>query len=168
MFFAYALAGWPPDALAASLREAWPLLSIHVALQILIIGLGEELGWRGWLLPSLTARYGLSGATLFTGIIWYIWHFPILLGGAADAFWFALAISGFSVLYSAMWVRSGQSAILPAVAHGSVNAAVVFLTAVLPDADHGVAWNILCGMVAACGLGVLLWTRTPWAQMSKV
>jgi len=80
VFFAYALAGWRPDALAASLREAWPLLSIHVPLQILIIGLGEELGWRGWLLPSLTARYGLSGATLFTGIIWYIWHFPILLG----------------------------------------------------------------------------------------
>lgn len=93
---------------------------------------------------------------------------PHPAGGAADAFWFALAISGFSVLYSAMWVRSGQSAILPAVAHGSVHAAVVFLTAVLPDADHGVAWNILCGMVAACGLGVLLWTRTPWAQMSKV
>ena len=168
VFFAYVLAGSPPEALAAILRETWPLLLIHVALQIFIVGLGEELGWRGWLLPSLTVRYGVSGATLFTGVIWYIWHLPILLGGAADAFWFALAISGFSILYSAMWVRSGQSAVLPAVAHGSVNAAVVFLTTVLPDAEHRVAWNILCGMVAACGLGVLLWTRAQWAQTSKV
>jgi membrane protease YdiL (CAAX protease family) len=168
VFFAYAWAGWPPEVLAASLGEAWPLLLTHVALQILIVGLGEELGWRGWLLPNLTARYGLSGATLFTGIIWYIWHFPILLGGAADAFWFALAIGGFSILYSAMWIRSGQSAFLPAVAHGSVNAPVVFLTAVLPDAEHGAAWNILCGMVAACGLGVLLWTRAQWRQAPQV
>ena len=168
VFSAYGWAGSPPGALAASLGEAWPLLLIHVALQILIVGLGEELGWRGWLLPDLAARYGLSRATLFTGIIWYIWHLPILLTGVADAFWFALAISGFSILYSAIWVRSGRSAVLPAIVHGSVNAAIVFLTAVLPDANHGAAWNILCGTVAACGLGVLLWTRAQWRQASDV
>jgi membrane protease YdiL (CAAX protease family) len=168
VFCAYALAGWPADALVASLGEAWPLLLIHVALQILIVGVGEELGWRGWLLPNLTARYGLSRSTLSTGIIWYIWHFPILLGGAADAFWFALAITGFSILYSAMWVRSGQSAVLPAIAHGSVNAAVVFLTAMLPDAEHRTSWNILCGMVAACGLGMLLWARAQGRQASEI
>lgn len=164
VFIAYAWAGSSPETLAARLRGAWPLLLLHVALQVLIVGLGEELGWRGWLLPRLTARHGLSGATLFTGIIWYFWHFPILMGGAADAFWFALAISGFSILYSAMWAGSGQSAILPAIAHGSVNAAVVFLTTVLPDAAHGAAWNILCGTVAALGLGALLWTRAQWRR----
>jgi membrane protease YdiL (CAAX protease family) len=161
---AYAWAGLRPETLAATLSEAWPLLLVHLALQVLIVGLGEELGWRGWLLPNLTTRFGLSGATLVAGIIWYLWHFPILLGGAGDAFWFALAITGFSILFSVLWLRSGQSAVLPAIAHGSVNAAVVFLTAALPDAEHRAAWNILCGMLAVSGLGALLWTRAQWRK----
>lgn len=164
---AYAWAGSQPETLAAALSEAWPLLLVHVALQILIVGLGEELGWRGWLLPNLTERYGLSVATLITGIIWYFWHFPILLGGAGDAFWFALAITGFSILFSVFWLRSGQSAVLPAIAHGSINAAVVFLTAALPDTEHRAAWNILCGIVAAAGLAAMLWTRAQWRRSSE-
>jgi membrane protease YdiL (CAAX protease family) len=118
-------------------------------------------------LPNLTERYGLSVATLITGIIWYFWHFPILLGGASDVFWFALAITGFSILFSVFWLRSGQSAVLPAIAHGSINAGVMFLTAALPDTEHTAAWNILCGIVAAAGLAAMLWTRAQWRKSSE-
>ena len=163
---AYACAGSPLGTLMSALGEAWPLLLTHIVLQILIVGLGEELGWRGWLLPTLTVRHGLSRATLVTGIVWYLWHFPILLGGVHDAFWFAVAIAGLSMIFSTIWLRSGQSAVLPAMAHGSVNAAVVFLTAALPEADHKGAWSILCGMLAVCGLGAFLWTRAQWGKVS--
>ena len=168
VFSAYAWVGQSQEALVASLRDAWSLLLVHLVLQIVIVGVGEELGWRGWLLHNLANRHGLFRATLLTGIAWYVWHFPILLGGVADAFWFALAIGGFSIVYSAMWARSGQSALLPAIAHGSVNAAVVFLTTMLPEADHRAAWNILCGMVAASGLGMLFWTRVQSLRPSEV
>jgi len=163
----YALAGSPLGTLAIALRETWQLLLVHIALQVLIIGLCEELGWRGWLLPTLTARYGLSRATLFTGVVWYIWHLPILLGGVNDALWFALAIAGLSLIFSVLWLRSGQSAALPAVAHGSLNAAVVFLTAALPGADHKAAWSVLCGMLAASGVAAFLLTRAEWRETSE-
>jgi uncharacterized protein len=164
---AYAGAGLPLRTIGAGLRDTWPLLLVHFAFQILVIGLGEELGWRGWLLPKLTATHGLSRATLFTGIVWYFWHFPILLGGIDDAFWFAMAVTGLSIIFSVIWFRSGRSAVAPAIAHGSVNAPVVFFTTVLPDADHQVAWKYLCGILATCGLIALLWTRAQWRRTSE-
>jgi membrane protease YdiL (CAAX protease family) len=164
---AYTGAGLPLQAIAIALREAWPLLLAHFVLQALVVGLGEELGWRGWLLPKLAATHGLSRAALFTGIVWYLWHFPILMGGLRDAFWFALAIAGLSALLSAIWLRSGRRAALPAIAHGSINAPVVFFTAVLPNAGHHqAAWELLCGMLAVCGLGAMLWARSQWRKVS--
>lgn len=164
VFASYVGAGTSLPFLGATLRDAWPLLLAHITLQILVVGMGEELGWRGWLLPSLTNRHGLPRAALLTGIVWYFWHLPILLGGLSDAFWFALAISGLSILLSSLWAKSGQGALLPAIAHGSINAPVVFLTAQLPDAHHATAWKILCGFLAILGLVAVYWTRADWRK----
>lgn len=162
VFASYAGAGLSLPTLATAMREAWPLLLAHFSLQILIVGLGEELGWRGWLLPALTERHGLFHATLLTGIVWYFWHLPLLLGGVGDAVWFAVGIGGLSLLYSTIWVLSGRSAALPAIAHGSVNAPIIYLTAQLSAADHAAAWRFLCGALAAVGLVALLATRACW------
>ena len=161
---AYSAAGLPLDAFARAVSQAWPLLLVHLVLQILIVGLGEELGWRGWLLPTLTARYGLARATALTALIKYFWHLPILLGGMADAAWFALAICGLSILFALLlrWARG--SVLASAGAHGSINAPLVFLSATLPQADHRRAWSYLCGMLMISGLVALICTRRCWAN----
>lgn len=43
-------------------------------------GLGEEIGWRGFLLPRLMPL-GKFGAYLLLGVIWMLWHLPLLLVG---------------------------------------------------------------------------------------
>lgn len=45
--------------------------------------LGEELGWRGFLQPRLTEKFNGNKikATLTTGIIWGIWHAPVICMG---------------------------------------------------------------------------------------
>lgn len=65
-------------------------LGLLVAVQLLIIPfgavvnglatIGEELGWRGWLLPSLRPL-GTWPALLITGAIWGLWHSPVILLG---------------------------------------------------------------------------------------
>lgn len=40
---------------------------------------GEEIGWRGFLLPRLTRRFGFTTGCLVSGIIWAVWHYPGLL-----------------------------------------------------------------------------------------
>jgi uncharacterized protein len=41
--------------------------------------LGEEIGWRGFLAPRLAERYGFTAASLVSGAIWAVWHYPALL-----------------------------------------------------------------------------------------
>ena len=58
-------------------------------LQILLIGpiinmiptLGEELGWRGYLLPKLRMLMSDRKALVLTGVIWFLWHAPMLVIG---------------------------------------------------------------------------------------
>ncbi len=64
------------------------LLSIQV-LQVVILGpviniiptLGEELGWRGYLLPKLRRFFSDRAALVVTGVIWGIWHLPVIVMG---------------------------------------------------------------------------------------
>lgn len=67
---------------------AWPRL-VTFGLQVPLLltfgvfsrfpnTLGEELGWRGFLLPQLSRRYGFTAGCLVTGIIWAVWHYPLL------------------------------------------------------------------------------------------
>ena len=47
----------------------------------LIPCLGEEWGWRGYLLPKVAARMKFLPTVLLTGFIWGIWHAPIIVTG---------------------------------------------------------------------------------------
>jgi len=94
--------------------------------------LGEELGWRGWLLPKLLPL-GVVPALLISGVIWGLWHAPlILLGynyGNAPG-WLALAaMVAMTTVIGAVfsWLRIRSESVWPAaLAHGSLNAAAGF------------------------------------------
>jgi membrane protease YdiL (CAAX protease family) len=48
----------------------------------IIFAAGEELGWRGFLAPELYKRLSYTAASVLTGVIWAVWHFPIIIAGA--------------------------------------------------------------------------------------
>ncbi len=43
---------------------------------IAFIAVGEEYGWRGFLLPRLMDKFNLLYSSIILGLIWGIWHFP--------------------------------------------------------------------------------------------
>lgn len=165
---AYATIGIPLGSLADAIAQYWPLLLAHIVLQILVTGLGEEIGWRGWLLPSLAERHGMARATVITGTVWYFWHFPILLGGVSVALWFAVAVAGISTLLSLLWRRSGGSVVPAAIAHGSINAPFYFFATAFPGADDQLAWQAMGGLLALAAVGALLLLRTNAPQKSEI
>jgi len=41
--------------------------------------IGEEIGWRGIMYPALKEKYGKTKGRITGGIIWGIWHWPMML-----------------------------------------------------------------------------------------
>ena len=41
--------------------------------------LGEEAGWRGYMMPHLKKQLGLLNGRLLGGVIWGVWHWPLML-----------------------------------------------------------------------------------------
>jgi len=50
-----------------------------LVVQLLRSGFGEEPGWRGFLLPRLKARFEGEKYIWVLGLIWSIWHWPIVI-----------------------------------------------------------------------------------------
>lgn len=95
----------------------------------LLPALGEELGWRGWLLPKLMA-YGPVPAILVSGVLWGLWHAPLILLGynypLAPGWLGMLMMTGMCIVVGAVfgWLRIRSQSVWPAaLAHGAFNAA---------------------------------------------
>ena len=63
----------------ATLGLGLPLLATLGMASSLSTALGEEIGWRGFLLPRLAGRFGLFFGAMLSGVIWAVWHYPGLL-----------------------------------------------------------------------------------------
>jgi len=48
-------------------------------VQSLATALGEEIGWRGFLVPELFKTMGFTSAALFSGVVWACWHYPLVI-----------------------------------------------------------------------------------------
>jgi uncharacterized protein len=92
--------------------------------------LGEELGWRGFLLQRLI-QAGIPAPLFITGLIWAAYHWPLILAGvyspggrSANKF---LSIAVFTILVIAVsylfsWLRLWSGSVWPAcLAHGLWN-----------------------------------------------
>lgn len=69
-----------PDMQAAQIINLIVVTAISPIINV-IPTLGEELGWRGYLLYGLKDSCGSMKAVLFTGVIWGIWHAPMIAMG---------------------------------------------------------------------------------------
>jgi len=167
------------EAFAAEIAKALPAgapmppIEIVVISQIAMIPLGalvnsvlafgEELGWRGWLVPALRPL-GTWPALLLSGAIWGVWHSPvILLGynfGRTDITGVLFMIGGcmaWGVLLG--WLRLRSASVWPAVlAHGSLNAAaglILIFAASQPDLALAGPLGVAGWIVAAVVIAVL-------------
>jgi membrane protease YdiL (CAAX protease family) len=57
----------------------YPPSNIQAIIGMIVVSLGEEIGWRGFALPRLQSRHGPLNASLILGVLWAIWHIPVLL-----------------------------------------------------------------------------------------
>ncbi|NOW96201.1 CPBP family intramembrane glutamic endopeptidase [Mucilaginibacter sp. SG564] len=124
----------------------WGFFLAHLVLTTLMIGIGEELGWRGWLLPKLSETRTLTSATLIVFIIWALWHFPLLLSGYKVAIPFVIINLSMSVIFTWIWQRVNGNIFVLAIAHASVDFPEAFFESRVIATGHN--WNDILNMWA--------------------
>ncbi len=106
--------------------------------------LAEELGWRGFALPGLQARFTPLVSSLILGVIWTFWHTPMFWfpGAAIPSF---LELSAFSVslylvqtiaeaiLFTTVFNYTQGSVLIAIVFHTTINASENILFSALPE-----------------------------------
>ena len=146
-----------------------PLIATVAVLSTMTWALGEELGWRGFLLPRLVERIGFTGACLVSGLIWAVWHYPSLLwadyNAGTDP---AYAVACFTVMVVAMgfilgWLRLRSDSVWPcALLHASHNSFVQGLFDPLTanvGASRLVTTEFGCGLAVTIALAALIVIR---------
>jgi membrane protease YdiL (CAAX protease family) len=105
----------------------------QIALISAVYFIGEELGWRGFLLPRLLAHRQWLTAAVSVGLIWAVWHYPywIISGWAMNEHWLDIALStmvssgravALSILITWIFRQSRGSVLIAMLFHGSNNA----------------------------------------------
>ena len=72
--------------------------------------LGEEIGWRGFLVPELAKRFSFTTTSVLSGIIWAAWHVPIIVfaGYNEGTGWYGLAVVSANMIglcFVLTWLR---------------------------------------------------------------
>lgn len=60
------------------LSDCLPVMVIGI-VGSLISAIGEEIGWRGYMVPALKEKYGTKKALIISSLFWCLWHFPLII-----------------------------------------------------------------------------------------
>jgi len=118
---------------------------------------GEEIGWRGFALPRLSARVGLGAASLVVGVIWAVWHLPLFLIAGTDTTgqsfpFFVLTVTAISVTLAWVYARTSGSLLPVMLMHAAANNSPHFI----PPPVSGNIW-VLHATLAQWLTALFLW-----------
>lgn len=111
----------------SGLPEAWGVGATAVVV-LLVNGIGEEAGWRGFAVDRLAERRSLLATAFGVAVVWALWHLPLFfvlasfrsfgLGGVIG---WVLGLTAGSVVLTWLYLRGGRSVLLVAVWHTAFN-----------------------------------------------
>src|SRR5262245_22899698 len=106
-------------------EEAWYVMAGAILISTWVQA-GEEIGWRGYTLPRLAARWGLATASIVLGVIWALWHLPLFYVHGADTYGqsfaaYLLQVVAISIAMAWLYERTHGSLLLVMLMHASIN-----------------------------------------------
>ena len=144
---------------------AWSLL-VNVIIMFFVGGpLGEELGWRGYMLERLQKKRNALASSLIVGFIWGVWHLPLhFMTGTTQEYipiWaFILLQMVISILYT--WIYNNTKSVLAVIIFHWVGNAAAML---IPFWQKGFIWGEITlpnywipsiGMLIVFGLNLIV------------
>ncbi len=100
------------------------LAAVALFLAFFVGALGEELGWSGYAIDRLQARWNALQASIFLGLVWAAWHVIGLLQAHHSLAWIAwwgLGTVAIRVLMVWLYNNTGKSVFAAAMYHATIN-----------------------------------------------
>ena len=125
--------GYTADQLALISLITQTVLAFTLAIPInMIFTFGEEFGWRGYLLPRLAPLGGIPAA-IITGVVWGLWHAPVIVQDGYNYPGYPWLGVGMMVVFTLAlgmvfaWLRFRSGSVWPStLAHAAFNAQAGF------------------------------------------
>jgi membrane protease YdiL (CAAX protease family) len=145
------------------------LLIVFVFFALVDGPLGEEIGWRGFLLPKLLEGRGPVAASLVVGVVWYLWHLPLYIATgrfemtATFLLGYLIQNVAWSFLHTWFFRRSGESTFIAVFLHTAGNYSVYLLVTFFPALEQAPATEATyVGVLAVAALyaAVAMWRDT--------
>jgi membrane protease YdiL (CAAX protease family) len=127
---------------------------------LVVLVLGEELGWRGYALPKLLQRFSPLVASLIIGVLWGLWHLPTFFIAGTPQFRqpvvaFLIMTTAYSILLTWVFLHTRGSVLIATLFHGAINVSQgFFLAGTEPGSRYW--WLALAYGGAAVALAVVL------------
>ena len=151
----YGLMRWMGTPLPAAQFQLFPALLMFIAF--FVGALGEELGWSGYALDPMQARWGALGASVLLGLVGILWHLtPLLLMGRSPTWiaWWCLYALTFRILAVWLYNNTGKSVFAPTLFHTTVNMAYMGFPVYGSHFDMRLAGLVMAG---AALLVIVVW-----------
>lgn len=123
------LGGQPPSlgTLIGELPSSLLTLVVTAVYMLIFVTLGEEVGWRGYALPALQARYSALLASLILGVVWALWHLPVFFNPDTSYsnlpfLLFLVFMVPVAILITWLFNSSGGSVLMAMFFHAVINA----------------------------------------------
>lgn len=129
---------------------------------------GEEMAWRGYVLPRLQARLSALVSSLILGAVWGLWHLP-KFWASGDIGSFALAVVhnvAMAVLFTWVYNNTRGSLLIVTLFHAAANTAYVFLPVVSTGDGNVTLHLILTGVEVVAAFAIALATGP--ARLSRL
>lgn len=144
----------------------WPVLLLIPFFVIMQGPLGEEYGWRKYMLTNLLQRLSALRASLLVGVVWSLWHVPKFFMEGTIQFELALAhgyiltLLGYtfytlclSLIITVLYLQSDQKIIIPLLFHAMANFSHGLITMLIQP------YGAMLILITTCIASMLFWYK---------
>lgn len=128
--------------------------------------LGEEIGWRGFFIYELRKVFSFTGVSVFSGIIWAAWHWPLFVYYSNNAilefsaFLTTCIFMSFTMTYYTFKSKSLWPAVIfHAVSNVYIQKIMPPLTTKIEGTEHWLGENGIMFTIVTCIFGIYFWRK---------
>jgi uncharacterized protein len=133
----------------------WTQIAATFISAVVLIGVFEEVGWRGYALPRLLQKMTGLRAALVIGVIWASWHLPELVSDPTrqrPVVQFVIIVIAQSVFLSWLYISTAGALPIVIISHATIDTVVRFILPNFTQGSYQLIWWCQAGLWTAVAI----------------